>query len=433
MRVALYERVSTDEQAVHGLSLDAQDAVLTEWAKDHEHDIVDRYVDPGISGRKPYTKRPEMMRLLGDVEAGKIDLVIFCKLDRWFRSVKEYYKVQEILDRHSVAWRAVQEDYETETASGRFKVNIMLSVAQDEAERTAERVKVVFDRKRQNGEELGGKLAYGIQREGKVLVPSDDAPNVAKLYDQMISVRSMYALSQMTEELIGKNLTYNHIQKILGNHRYVDLGIVSEDVFNEVQEIRKQKAPRTTKARYTYLFNGLMFCPVCGRRMSGHARTDGKPYYYCRHYVADRMCENRQMIKESVVEDFLLKNIVEKCVEVNLVVRQQEKKKKVDVSAIKKKMDKLTDLYMNDLIDRQKYEREYRDLQDRVKQQETQRQPVSVEELHSLLDAYKSLSKAAQRTFWNTVLERIEVDAEGKISFTLRIISSPREWLDGIQ
>lgn len=139
------------------------------------------------------------------------------------------------------------------------------------------------------------------------------------------------------------------------------------------------------------------------------------------------------MIKESVVEDFLLKNIVEKCVEVNLVVRQQEKKKKVDVSAIKKKMDKLTDLYMNDLIDRQKYEREYRDLQDRVKQQETQRQPVSVEELHSLLDAYKSLSKAAQRTFWNTVLERIEVDPEGKIAFTLRIISSPREWFDGVQ
>ena len=137
----------------------------------------------------------------------------------------------------------------------------------------------------------------------------------------------------------------------------------------------------------------------------------------CRHY---RVC-------------FVLENIVEKCVEVNLVVRQQEKKKKVDVSAIKKKMDKLTDLYMNDLIDRQKYELEYRDLQDRVKQQETQRQPVSVEELHSLLAAYKSLSKAAQRTFWNTVLERIEVDAEGKISFTLRIISSPREWFDGVQ
>ncbi len=430
MRVALYERVSTDEQAVHGLSLEAQDAVLTEWAKGHE--IVDRYVDPGVSGRKPYTKRPDMMRLLGDVEQGKIDLVIFCKLDRWFRSVKEYYKVQDILDRNNVAWRAVQEDYETETSSGRFKVNIMLSVAQDEAERTSERVKVVFDRKRQNGEELGGRTAYGIKREGKSLVPSADAPNVLNLYNQMVVLRSMWALSQMSEDLVGRKLTYYHVTRILSNHRYVDLGIVPESLFNEVQEMRKEKAPRTTRAKNVYLFSGLLFCPLCGRRMSGHAREDGKPYYYCRHRAADGMCENTKTIKESTLEGYLLSHIVEKCVEVNLVIRKKEKKK-VDVSAIKRKMDKLTDLYMNDLIDRARYEREYRDLQNVVKQQETARKTVDVEELNTLLGTYKTLSKAAQKAFWNTVLDRVEVDEKGMINFTLRIISSINEWFDSTQ
>ena len=134
-RVFLYARVSTEEQAVHGLSIEAQTRALEEWAKANGHKVVGTYVDAGISARKPASKRPALQSLLSDIRSGKGDMVAFTKLDGWFRNLAEYYKVQEVLEQNRVDWKAIQEDYETATASGRLKVNIMLSVAQDEADR----------------------------------------------------------------------------------------------------------------------------------------------------------------------------------------------------------------------------------------------------------------------------------------------------------
>ena len=155
-RVFLYVRVSTEEQAVHGLSIDAQTAALTQWAKGNGHRIVGTYVDAGISARKPASRRPELQRLLADAQAGKGDLIAFTKLDRWFRNIAEYYKVQEILEKCNVDWQTIHEDYDTSTASGRLKINIMLSVAQDEADRTSERIKAVFASKRARNEPAEG-------------------------------------------------------------------------------------------------------------------------------------------------------------------------------------------------------------------------------------------------------------------------------------
>ena len=115
MRVALYARVSTTEQAIHGLSVEAQLHSLDEWAK--EYTVVDHYVDLGVSARSPATKRPELQRLLRDVEQDRVDLIAFTKLDRFTRNIKEYYKCEDVLEKHHVAWKAIHEDYETLTAS----------------------------------------------------------------------------------------------------------------------------------------------------------------------------------------------------------------------------------------------------------------------------------------------------------------------------
>ena len=80
-RAALYARVSTEEQAMHGVSLDAQQERLLQYAKENGLTVVDIYVDEGISARKRYTARPEFMRMLGDVMAKKIDVVLFIKLE----------------------------------------------------------------------------------------------------------------------------------------------------------------------------------------------------------------------------------------------------------------------------------------------------------------------------------------------------------------
>lgn len=105
MRAALYERVSTEEQKMHGLSLEAQKEALEAYAKERSMLIVGHYTDAGVSGQKPISKRPALQRLLADVQAGKVDIVLFTKLDRWSRKVKEYYKAQDVLDKRKVPWR----------------------------------------------------------------------------------------------------------------------------------------------------------------------------------------------------------------------------------------------------------------------------------------------------------------------------------------
>ena len=145
MKVALYMRVSTEEQAKHGISIDAQRNELREYAKTHKYTVIGEYADEGYSGGT--LQRPELERLLNDVKQGEIQTIIFVKLDRWFRSVAHYYKIQEILEQYNVEWIATQEDYETITSSGKFKVNIMLSVSQQFKDATSERIKTVIDYK----------------------------------------------------------------------------------------------------------------------------------------------------------------------------------------------------------------------------------------------------------------------------------------------
>ena len=97
------------------------------------------------------------MRLLKDVQNGKIDIILFTRLDRWFRNIKEYFKVQEIIERHNVEWKAIWEDYDTSTANGRMAITIFLAIAQNEREKASERITEVFENKRKNKESFFGK------------------------------------------------------------------------------------------------------------------------------------------------------------------------------------------------------------------------------------------------------------------------------------
>ena len=105
VRVALYPRVSTEEQFLRGYSLQTQEEVLVQYAADHGFKVVGIYRDEGHSARKPAMKRAVMQQLLTDVQAGKIDRILFIKLDRWFRNVREYHKIQEITSPGRLPWR----------------------------------------------------------------------------------------------------------------------------------------------------------------------------------------------------------------------------------------------------------------------------------------------------------------------------------------
>ena len=140
IRVALYIRVSSDEQAKHGYSLSSQKERLEEFSKEKFYKIVDYYIDEGKTARTKLSKRKELLRLLEDVKLGLIDHIVFWRLDRYFRNVADYYKVQEILDEHGVTWECSDEEYDTTTSNGRLYLNIKLSIAQNESDQTSDRI-----------------------------------------------------------------------------------------------------------------------------------------------------------------------------------------------------------------------------------------------------------------------------------------------------
>ena len=147
-KAALYIRVSTDEQAKHGFSLGEQQHDLERYASKHNYAVVDIYADEGNTARKSLGKRKELQRLLDDVRAGHIDIILMKCLDRWFRNIADYYKVQEILDAYGVEWECTQEEYNTTTTNGRLMLNLKLSIAQNESDQTSDRIKYINEGKK---------------------------------------------------------------------------------------------------------------------------------------------------------------------------------------------------------------------------------------------------------------------------------------------
>ena len=153
---AAYVRVSSQEQKLHGLSLDAQQQKLREFAEQHKLKIVEWYMDEGVSARKKIARRPELQRMIRDAQAGKFKRIIFIKLDRYFRSVQEYYACQAVLDEAGVTWTATEEKYDLSNANGRAFVNMKLTIAELEADTTGERIQIVNDYKVKSGMPLYG-------------------------------------------------------------------------------------------------------------------------------------------------------------------------------------------------------------------------------------------------------------------------------------
>lgn len=413
MRVALYERVSTEEQSLHGLSIEAQKAALEAWAEGKT--IVGHYTDLGVSARKPITKRPELQRLLRDCEQGKVDLIVFTRLDRWTRNIREYYKAQDVLDAHSVAWRALQEDYETETAAGRLKVNIMLAVAQDEADRTSERIKSVFARKKEKGLVPSGAAAFGIINDKGILRPSEDAPRIRAVFDAFINGRSAHAVTVRSEELLGHPVTDNGIRYLLKNRSYLDAGVIDRATWDKAQEILSVRAVRRAKTDRVYLFAGLLVCPVCGCKMTSHYWNPGKyeyTYYRCYSNAKNGTCKYKTSIREDRVETYLLNRLELLIGDYNVEVSAKEKTRP-NPASIRLKMDKLTDLYLSEVITKEDYLTRYEPLKTALKDAESAPKPVPPEVVKSLTASYDSWSRAARKAFWSRLLVKIIPQEDG--------------------
>jgi len=331
IRAALYIRVSTEEQAMHGYSLQAQEDNLIQYAREHGYKIVDIYRDEGNSARKPVMKRKVMLQLLEDVKSGKIDRIYVTKLDRWFRNVREYHIVQHILESHNVTWHATLEEYDTLTANGRFRVNMMLSINENESDRTSERIKFVFESKRQRKEWCftggPGQWPYGYMPEvidgiKRCVKNPETAPIVQDFWDYVVKYNSVRKAGMYCCEKYGIIRNYRSWMVTARNELYTGTFHGVEDYCPayisradwERIILGHEIIKKTQRPERVYLFTGLIRCPGCGNTMKATFRTYPsdrmKEYngYRCNNAKL-RQCTFRHQLSERKIEKYLLTNI----------------------------------------------------------------------------------------------------------------------------
>lgn len=443
-RAALYVRVSTEDQSQHGLSLEEQKTALASFAKANGYTIAGEYIDAGISARKPYTKRPALLRLLDDCKGGKIDTILFIKLDRWFRNVGGYYAVQEILDKYHVTWKATKEDYETETASGRLKVNIMLSVAQDEADRTSERIKFVFDGKRERREPITGHPPAGYKIVNKKIVKNENTEQmIDSFFQKFLQTGSVGETQKYIYDKFGKIIDYQFASKILRSTAYYGFwhGVdgmcepyITKEQYDQIQSMRG-KYIRKTKENRVYLFSGLIFCGDCGNRMVGRTNTSsGTVNYNCPKYHKKRDCNNSVFISEKKVESYIIETMGNKLQEVKAEVGKinnnvDNSTVKNQISTIKRKLSKLKDLYLNDLITLGEYKHDQESMTEEIEKLEKSiaiPKTYNIEKIEEMLKedwkgTYKHLGRAEKRNAWRILVREIIVNPDRSISYTLNV------------
>lgn len=453
-RVVLYIRVSTDEQARHGYSLAAQREALREFCELYQCQIVAEYSDDGVSARKEISRRPGLLQVLERVKAGGVDYVLFIKLDRWFRSVREYYRVQDVLDAAGTNWKAILEEYDTSTTNGRLNLNIRLSVAQDESDRTADRIKFVFAERVKNGGAIygSGSLPYGLEvRDHRVVVDQSKAPAVRGLFDYYETANSSRMCQQFLLEQYGVSLPVNTVRRMLRNSlycgRYRDNpayceAIITAEQFDRVQEvISRRAAGHTRQSVHQYVFSGLLRCPECGCTLKAYPQHDykfGRVYlrYRCSTCWTDRRCGWKSTPWEPRIEDWLLDHIQPQLDDYLArfdVQEQQRRRAVVDVGAIQRKLSRLQDLYVDGMIDREAYNEKYTALaRQHHAAQEAQQAPAGrdLSTLRELLAGdfraiYDTLTAVERHTLWASVIDHIVVNCADYGAFDLSVFFLP--------
>ncbi|ABX43354.1 recombinase family protein [Lachnoclostridium phytofermentans] len=439
IRVALYIRVSTEEQALHGFSLEAQREALTKYAKEHDMEITGVYIDEGITARKKYNRRKEFMRLIEGVKEKSFDLILFTKLDRWFRNISDYYKIQETLETYEVNWKTIFESYDTSTASGRLHINIMLSVAQDEADRTSERIRSVFENKIKNKEIVTGKQPYAYVINNKTIeVDEDKAELIRDIFKYYNDVRSVNATMKHMNQKYNLHKSYDFYRETLRTRKYTGdfrgvpdyyPQIISTDLFDSVQD-SKSSYIRENQTMRLYIFSGLIQCKECGLKMNGmQTVTSANKFmtYRCRNAATYHRCSNRLSIREDKIELYLLNNIqllYDTHVEKLRIQKKNKKKKHIDKSKIKLKLKKLKELYVNDLIDIDDYKKDYNEYMKILSEADLEDTAVTIQEdtekigimiADNQLDTYNKLDRKNQRRFWRGIIKEIIIDNEHNI------------------
>ena len=439
-------RVSTDEQAMHGDSLEAQEMALVEHANANNMKIYKIYRDEGFSARKPVLKRPAMIELLEDVKAGKLDMVLFTKLDRWFRNVGEYHKIQEILERHKVVWKAILEDYNTATADGRLKVNIMLSVAENEADRTSERIKFVFQSKIAKKEVIipPQNLPFGYKIELidgiKRLVKDEETREITEYFFKVVLSTSTRQAIIQTHDKYNIHREDRGWYKMCQNEIYTGTykgvadyceSYITKNQFDEINE--RGRKFRVAKKDRAYLFTSLVRCPNCGRTMTSKfcANSNGEEYYYyrCPNTITNG-CKTK-ILSEKNTEQYVLENVkskLESFILYHETSKPKQNKKPTDVTKLKEQLRRVNVAYYAGNMEDDEYIKKTKEIKKMIEKasaEEEQTKPLDLTFLKDFLNSdfekiYGTLNKREKQRLWRSIIDELIYDGDSVVDIKFK-------------
>lgn len=306
-RCAVYCRVSSDERLDQSFnSIDAQKEAGHAFIKSQSHEgwigVADDYDDGGFSGGN--MERPALRRLMADIEAGKVDIVVVYKIDRLSRSLADFARMVDVFDRCRVSFSAVTQQINSTTSMGRLMLNVLLSFAQFEREVTGERIRDKIAASKAKGMWMGGPVPLGYDvRDRRLVVNETEAALVRRIFDDFVTMRSAtlmvkaYGAAGVVTKG-GKPFTKQTIYKMLHNRMYLGeivhkgqsfpgqhQAIVTQAHWDAVHALIatdgiERRRETNDRQREPVLLRGLLFTPDGERLVPSYTVKKGKTYRY---------------------------------------------------------------------------------------------------------------------------------------------------------
>jgi len=464
MRAAIYIRVSTEDQAKEGYSIDSQKEVCMRWIQEKKYDLVAEYIDDGYSSKS--LKRPSIQRMIKEVPARKFDVLVFWRLNRLTRSVKDKVTLFELFDRYNVSLKSMSEELDTTTASGRMVTNVLVSVAQGEREQTAENVFSTMYEQALKGKRNGAVAPFGYDLVNSELIvnpaKAEIVKRIFKMYQQ--NYGALAIAKQFNREGVPYKNTWNYyiVQYIINNPVYCGKlrwnyrkaqgqrtgkeiivpgshePIISEEEFNYVQKLKERRWKEGKKATSEFPYTGLLRCSKCGYSMIGYSRKvkhGKKRYYRCLGRVNYGICNMPFIAEDTVTEAFLSslelpQDEIEKLLNFDEAAEDDDNAKYMDqlkneLDTIQRRKRKWQEAYANDVIsldDLRQRTAEDRAREDFIrlelsKSDVQEKSPWTKEEIIQQLRELRKLwynieNEAAKKNFLNDVFESIVIHTD---------------------
>lgn len=295
MTIGLYIRVSTQEQAKEGYSIPAQKERLLAYCTAQGWNDYKFYIDEGVSAKD--TNRPQLKQMLDDAKAGKINLILVYRLDRFTRSVRDLYTMLDMLDKYKCAFKSATELYDTSSAMGRMFIGLVALLAQWETENLSERVKMALEEKVAGGERVGN-VPFGFDlTEDEKLKANEKASVVLKMIEQIKTGKSASQLAKYLNKTNNDRTWYPQgVLRVLRNpalygatrwnddvYENTHTGLISKDEFMRLQKMLEDNSlHHNREVESIYLFQGVLSCPRCQKPLSVNRylrkRKDGTEY-----------------------------------------------------------------------------------------------------------------------------------------------------------